>query len=308
LKLEPSKVRLSGDPINVAEHDGMNTILRAFCLRKVTLQELRLIVLSTKEQGSDEPVFVAKVMIDRANAGRAGLFDAPNRGGLNAIAVKTRQGAQQDVSLEGCTTPRMTTLKNRLSGQRNSMARSFNRLACNFAASVAQRFECRIQFFNRTLFRFITKRSLLMSPVLSMFNTVGAEQVSKMICQMAPYFSTIDPTLVDLRPGRAEANVPFRKEITNHLGTVHAIALCNAAELVGGTMTDASIPQGARWIPKGMTVEYLAKAKTDLKAIADGSAIDWTSAGDKVVPIEILDTEGKKVFTARITMNVKLAP
>ncbi len=147
-----------------------------------------------------------------------------------------------------------------------------------------------------------------MSPVLSMFNTVGAEQVSKMICQMAPYFSTIDPTLVDLRPGRAEANVPFRKEITNHLGTVHAIALCNAAELVGGTMTDASIPQGARWIPKGMTVEYLAKAKTDLKAIADGSAIDWTSAGDKVVPIEILDTEGKKVFTARITMNVKLAP
>jgi len=88
---------------------------------------------------------------------------------------------------------------------------------------------------------------------------------------------------------------------------VHAIVLCNAAELVGGTMTDVSVPAGARWIPKGMTVAYLAKAKTDLTAVADGSGIDWTTAGDKIVPIEVFDTDGKKVFSAEITMNVKLA-
>ena len=146
-----------------------------------------------------------------------------------------------------------------------------------------------------------------MSQVLQMFNTVGAEQFSKMVCQMAPYFSTIEPQLTDLRPGRAEAKVPFRKEITNHLGTVHAIAMCNAAELVGGTLTDVSVPAGARWIPKGMTVAYLAKAKTDLTAVADGSGVDWSTAGDKVVPVEVFDTEGKKVFTAQITMDVKLA-
>jgi hypothetical protein len=35
--------------------------------------------------------------------------------------------------------------------------------------------------------------------------------------------------------------------------------------------------------------------------------IDWTSAGDKVVPIDVFDAEGKKVFSARITMNAKLA-
>ena len=146
-----------------------------------------------------------------------------------------------------------------------------------------------------------------MSPALQMFNTVGAEQFSKMVCQMAPYFSTIEPQLTDLRPGRAEAKVPFRKEITNHLGTVHAIALCNAAELVGGTMTDVSVPAGARWIHKGMTVAYLAKAKTDLTAVADGSGIDWATAGDKIVPIGVFDTDGQKVFSAEITMNVKLA-
>lgn len=144
-----------------------------------------------------------------------------------------------------------------------------------------------------------------MSQVLEMFNAAGPAQFSKMVCQMAPYFGTIEPEVVGLRPGRAEAKVGFRRDITNHIGTIHAIALCNAAELVAGLMTQVSIPDGMRWIPSGMTVEYLAKAKTDVTAVADGSAVDWQSEGDKIVPVEITDSEGQTVFTARITMNLK---
>jgi acyl-coenzyme A thioesterase PaaI-like protein len=139
-----------------------------------------------------------------------------------------------------------------------------------------------------------------------MFNSVGPDAFSKMACQFAPYFSSINPLISELRPNAATVRVPFRKEITNHLGTVHAIAMCNAAELAGGMMTDVSIPSGARWIPKGMTVEYLAKAKTDVTAVASAEGVDWQSDGDKVVNVDIHDCEGKKVFTARITMNVKL--
>ncbi|MEA9992909.1 hotdog fold domain-containing protein [Pseudomonas sp. 10B1] len=145
-----------------------------------------------------------------------------------------------------------------------------------------------------------------MSQTLSLYNSVGPAAFSNMACTMAPYFSSITPEIIELRPGHSVVTAPFRKEITNHLGTVHAIALCNAAELAGGTMTDVSIPDGARWIPKGMTVEYLAKAKTDIRAVADGSAIDWSTAGDKVVPVDIFDEGGIKVFTAKITMNVKI--
>lgn len=144
-----------------------------------------------------------------------------------------------------------------------------------------------------------------MSQVLEMFNAAGSAQFSKMVCQMAPYFGTIEPEVVGPRPGRAEAKVGFRRDITNHIGTIHAIALCNAAELVAGLMTQVSIPDGMRWIPSGMTVEYLAKAKTDVTAVADGSAVDWQSEGDKIVPVEITDSEGQTVFTARITMNLK---
>ena len=145
-----------------------------------------------------------------------------------------------------------------------------------------------------------------MNQVLGMFNSTGPEAFSKMTCQMAPYFSTITPEIAELKPNHAVVTVPFRKEITNHLASVHAIALCNAAELAGGMMTEVSIPSGARWIPKGMSVEYLAKAKTSIHAIADGSEIDWQTSGDKIVPVDIFDEAGVKVFTARITMNVKV--
>lgn len=146
-----------------------------------------------------------------------------------------------------------------------------------------------------------------MSQFLSMFNSVGSQAFSQMACQVAPYFSTINPLVTELRAGSAQVQVPFRREITNHLGTVHAIALCNAAELAAGMMTDVSIPAGARWIPKGMTVEYLAKAKTEVTAVANGEGLDWQTEGDKIVPVDVHDAEGKKVFTARITMNVKLS-
>ncbi|KIF61840.1 hotdog fold domain-containing protein [Pseudomonas fluorescens] len=146
-----------------------------------------------------------------------------------------------------------------------------------------------------------------MSQFLSMFNSVGSQAFSQMACQVAPYFSTINPLVTELRAGSAQVQVPFRREITNHLGTVHAIALCNAAELAAGMMTDVSIPAGARWIPKGMTVEYLAKAKTDVTAVANGEGLDWQTEGDKIVPVDVHDAEGKTVFTARITMNVKLS-
>lgn len=144
-----------------------------------------------------------------------------------------------------------------------------------------------------------------MSQSLAAFNAFGADKFSALVCQQAPYFSTIAPELVDLKPNYAEARVPFRKEITNHLGTVHAIAMCNAAELVAGLMTDASIPAGSRWIPQGMSVQYRAKAKTNLRAVADGSEVDWSTPGEKVVPVTVFDDSEQTVFTAQITMNVK---
>ncbi|HET8731952.1 MAG TPA: hotdog fold domain-containing protein, partial [Moraxellaceae bacterium] len=109
----------------------------------------------------------------------------------------------------------------------------------------------------------------------------------------------------ELAPDHARVSIKKRRAVTNHLGTVHAIAMCNMAELAGGLMTDVSIPPTHRWIPKGMTVEYLKKAETDLVATARPlGAADLSRAGDYPVEVEINDTAGNAVFRAVITMWV----
>jgi len=96
-----------------------------------------------------------------------------------------------------------------------------------------------------------------------------------------------------------------RRTVLNHLGTVHAIAMCNMAELAGGTMTEVTIPATHRWIPKGMTVEYLKKATTSLVAIATPeSKPDWSTPGQYTVGVVVMDRQAEPVFRASIAMWV----
>ncbi|MEO0974383.1 MAG: hotdog fold domain-containing protein, partial [Pseudomonadota bacterium] len=128
---------------------------------------------------------------------------------------------------------------------------------------------------------------------------LGKWMFSRLVCHKAPYFGSIAPQFVALGPGRSEVTLAKRRAVLNHIGTVHAIAMCNLAELAGGTMTDVSIPRTHRWIPKGMRVEYLAKATTNLVAVATPAASwDDIDAGDHDVRVEVRDTRGELVFLA----------
>lgn len=145
--------------------------------------------------------------------------------------------------------------------------------------------------------------------IFNKFNKLpfGKTLFSKVICFIAPYFGSIKPRIDLIEPQRCIVSMKKRRRVTNHLNTVHAIAMCNMAELAGGMMTDASIPKGARWIPTGMEVKYLKKAKTHLTATADGSTIDWSKEGTAKVPVSITDLQGNEVFHAHIDMNIKHA-
>lgn len=128
---------------------------------------------------------------------------------------------------------------------------------------------------------------------------------SRLLCLKAPYFGTIRPQLEILRPGCCQVRIGKRRAVQNHIGTVHAIAICNMAELAAGVMTDATMPATHRWIPKGMTVEYLKKAATDLTARAELASIpEFDEARDLVVPVSVRDKHGEEVVTAQITMWV----
>ncbi|MCV7281892.1 DUF4442 domain-containing protein [Mycolicibacterium flavescens] len=119
-----------------------------------------------------------------------------------------------------------------------------------------------------------------------------------------PYFASITPHVVSMKPGFAEVTVPKWFFVHNHLHTVHAIASCNAAEMAMGMLMEATVPASHRWIPKAMSVEYLDKATTSLRAQARLTPPDFTvitEGAEVTVPVSVVDRAGTEVVHADIT-------
>ncbi|MGA0264300.1 MAG: hotdog fold domain-containing protein [Lysobacterales bacterium] len=147
------------------------------------------------------------------------------------------------------------------------------------------------------------------SPTLKLWKLLGGHAAgrwlhARAVCFIAPYFSSIKPVFTVLEPGHTEVVFRNRRAVRNHIKSVHAIAMCNAAELAGGVCMDVSLRGDFRWIPVGMEVKYLKIARTDLTAICRVEAYDWDEPGDVVMPVGVFDTEGVEVFHADITMRI----
>ncbi len=131
---------------------------------------------------------------------------------------------------------------------------------------------------------------------------------SRLICFKAPYFSSIKPRFTRIETGVAEARLKKRRAVTNHIGTVHAIAMANLCEFVAGTVMEVSIDDRLRWIPRGMTIEYLAKATTHLTARCTLQESDWTTPGNVGVEVEVTDDAGTVVSRATVPLYVSEKP
>jgi acyl-coenzyme A thioesterase PaaI-like protein len=127
---------------------------------------------------------------------------------------------------------------------------------------------------------------------------------ARTVSKRAPYFGTIKPRFLDLQPKLCRVTMKKRRAVENHIGTVHALAMGNLCELAGGMCTEVTIPVAMRWIPRGMTIEYLAKAETDVTATARLDKTEWAGAENIAVPVTVQDANGKEVVRAVITMYV----
>ncbi len=149
-----------------------------------------------------------------------------------------------------------------------------------------------------------------MPSILSLWNTLsrlpqGQRLFSVGFARKAPYFATVRPRFTVVEPNRAELVVPNRRRVHNHLGTVHAIALCNGLEAAMGALAEATIPADRRWIPKGMTVAYTAKATSDITCIAETDPDRWTS-DDPDLPVRVrgVRDDGEVVVEGEIRLWV----
>ena len=95
-----------------------------------------------------------------------------------------------------------------------------------------------------------------------------------------------------------------RRKVRNHLKSIHAAALVHLGEMTGNLALSSLQPNNGRWIVKDMRVEYMKKARGEMRAQCSLEDLDWTESRDVSGVIDILDPQGDRV--CQITMNWKI--
>ncbi|HJO26914.1 MAG: DUF4442 domain-containing protein [Planctomycetes bacterium] len=129
---------------------------------------------------------------------------------------------------------------------------------------------------------------------------------SRVLSRTAPYSGSIRPQVMELSAGHARVAMADRRAVRNHLRSIHAIALINLAEVASGIAMLAGLPDDARGIVTGLSIEYVKKARGRLIGECDCTP-PTTNAERKIeVPVSLRDAAGDVV--ARATARWKIGP
>ena len=124
--------------------------------------------------------------------------------------------------------------------------------------------------------------------------------------RIVPYSGSVGPRIRVLEPGRCEVEIPDRRSNRQHLGSVHAIALMNVAEMASGMAMMSGLPEHIRGIVTNISIEYLKKARGTITAKARVDVPTVTEDRDFDVVSECFDRAGTCV--ARATVRWRLGP
>jgi acyl-coenzyme A thioesterase PaaI-like protein len=123
---------------------------------------------------------------------------------------------------------------------------------------------------------------------------------------MIPYTGSIHPLVLELRPGYAKVQMRDRRAVRNHLHSIHAIALMNLGEVTTGLAMTLAMPDGARGIVTGLSMEYVKKARGLLTAECSAPPFDASVSAQHDFHADILDASGDVV--ARATAHWLVGP
>lgn len=134
----------------------------------------------------------------------------------------------------------------------------------------------------------------------------GGWLFSKLLGWRVPYSGSVSPRVLLLAPGHARVRIRERRALRQHLGSVHAIALMNVAELASGLAMLGALPLGMRGIVTKITIEYFKKARGTLVAESRCVVAPDLAEGEYDFSSEVQDSAGDLV--ARATVTWKLGP
>ncbi|MBI2409119.1 MAG: DUF4442 domain-containing protein [Gemmatimonadetes bacterium] len=134
----------------------------------------------------------------------------------------------------------------------------------------------------------------------------GGWLFSKVLGWQVPYSGSVSPRVLVLEPGHARVRITERRALRQHLGSVHAIALMNVAELASGLAMLGALPRGMRGIVTKISIEYFKKARGTLTAESRCVVAADLPEGEYDFTSEVVDAAGDVV--ARATVTWKLGP
>jgi uncharacterized protein (TIGR00369 family) len=134
----------------------------------------------------------------------------------------------------------------------------------------------------------------------------GKRIFSRLVGTAAPYTGSIGAQVIELERGRSRVQLRDRRSVRNHLRSVHAIALANLAELTGNVAVAYSLPDDARFIVAGMSIDYVKKARGTLTGECQCELPEGNAKVEIEVPVAIRDASGDVV--ARATLRTLIGP
>ncbi len=126
----------------------------------------------------------------------------------------------------------------------------------------------------------------------------GKGLFSRLVGVAAPYTGSMGARVVELRRGYARTVLDDRRRVRNHLDCIHAIALANLAELTGNVAVAYTLPDDARFIVAGMSIEYLKKARGPITGTSTCPLFDGNEKQEVEVEVALTDWRGEEVAHA----------
>jgi uncharacterized protein (TIGR00369 family) len=134
----------------------------------------------------------------------------------------------------------------------------------------------------------------------------GNRIFSRLLGMRIPYTGSIRPEVLRLAPGFANIQIKDRAALRNHVQSVHAVALCNLAELTGNAALAYELPPDARFIVTELTMRYLKKARGTIAARCQCEPVTTNERKAYTLEVQLFDAHGELVATA--TMQTLVGP